>query len=225
MTVRCMHRPSTVEHLLLGDWGRWVRDPIDLLRLMYIGGGIAVVIAGSFGRVPSLAFGTAVAVTARAIALPRPFDLAIVAGMLLPTAGNTLGLFQRYDAYDSVTHLILSVCAAPVFYIGLARLGVVPDMVEARKSHHRLGIAVTTTALGVAFGALYEIYEYLANTVFGATLSTGYADTVKDLALDFAGSAAGGALLVLWSLRGWATMRRLPGEVAARRIDSSGSAT
>jgi hypothetical protein len=225
MTVSGKHGASTTERLLLGDWNRWIRDPIDVLRLVYIGGGIAVVIAGSFGRIPSLAFGAAVALTARAISLPRPFDLAIVAGMLLPTAGNTLGLFDRYDAYDSVTHLILSGCAAPVFYIGLARLGVVPDMAEARRSHHRVGIAVTTTALGVAFGTLYEIYEYVADTVFNAGLSTGYADTIADLALDFAGSAAGGALLVVWSLFGWATTRRLPAEIAAARLDRASSAT
>jgi hypothetical protein len=72
-----------------------------------------------------------------------------------------------------------------------------------------------TLALGLAFGALYEIYEYVVDQ-FGANLEIGEADTVSDLTMDALGSALGGGLLVVWATRGWGTTRRLPpGRLAA----------
>jgi hypothetical protein len=46
----------------------------------------------------------------------------------------------------------------------------------------------------------------------GSDLQLGNADTVGDLMRDALGSLAGAALLVLWSTRGWASVRRIPGE-------------
>jgi hypothetical protein len=38
--------PSLRSRLLLGDWGPVVRDPLDVLRLLYVAGAIAWVVVG-----------------------------------------------------------------------------------------------------------------------------------------------------------------------------------
>jgi len=42
--------PEPLRHpLLLGDWSRWVRDPIDLLRATYLVGFVVVSLQGNLG--------------------------------------------------------------------------------------------------------------------------------------------------------------------------------
>jgi hypothetical protein len=117
---------------------------------------------------------------------------------------------------------------APLFYIGLARLEVVPDLQEDFDEHHNVGIFLISLALGTAFGAVYEIYEYVAVNGFGADLHIGYGDTILDMTLDVLGSALGGAGLMAWAQYGWGTSRRVPPERLERaqresRHDSSTS--
>lgn len=133
--------------------------------------------------------------------------------MALQGWGNVLGLFEALTWYDTLVHFVLSFWTAPLFCIGLARLGVVPDLAEDREPHPLVGIFIVTLAVGLAFGALYEIYEWTVDQ-FGAHLYIGETDTVKDLFTDAVGSALGGALLVAWASRGWRTTRRVP----ARRL-------
>lgn len=202
--------PRALRHrLLLGDWGRWMRDPIDVVRATYAIGFAVAVFAGSLASAARLGVTAVFVYLARWISLPRPFDLGFVIAMGLQGWGNVFGLFTTYSWYDTVVHFVLSFWAAPLFYIGLARLGVVPDLDEERERHPLLGILIVTLALGVAFGALYEIYEYVVDQ-FGANLAIGEADTVADLAMDASGSALGGLLLVAWATLGWGTTRRLP---------------
>jgi hypothetical protein len=208
--------PPPLRHtILLGDWSWWVRDPIDLLRLTYLVGFVVTVLIGNFAGAARLGVTAVFVYLARWIDLPRPFDLGFVIGMALQGWGNVLGLFDTYGWYDSVVHFVLSFWTAPLFYIGLARLGVVPDLSEDRERHPLLGIFIVTLSLGLAFGALYEVYEYVVDQ-FGANLAIGEADTVSDLALDASGSALGGLLLVGWATHGWRTTRRLPARVLER---------
>jgi hypothetical protein len=87
-------------YLLLGDWNRWVRDPIDLLRLTYLGAAIAFAAVGNFDAAVRLALTFGIVVIARVIALPRPFDLGLVLGMLLQAWGNALNLVVSWGFYD-----------------------------------------------------------------------------------------------------------------------------
>ena len=200
--------------LVLGDWNRVIRDPIDVLRALNIAGAIAFAVAGNLEAALRLTVTAAVMIRARVIDVPRPFDLGFVIGMALQGWGNAAGLFDRYGWYDSVVHFVLSAMVAPLFYLGLAKLEVVPDLQEDFDDRHNLGILIISLALGGAFGAFYEIYEYVAVHQFGASLHIGYGDTILDMTLDLLGSALGGLGLMFWAVRGWGTSRRVP----ARRI-------
>jgi hypothetical protein len=201
-------------YLLLGDWNRWIRDPIDLLRLTYLAAAIVFAVIGNFDAAVRLALTFGIVVIARVIALPRPFDLGLVLGMMLQAWGNALNLFNDWGFYDNIVHVSLTAFAAPVFYIGLARLEVVPDLADDTQARHHSGIFVITLSLALAFGAVYEVYEWAADNLLGANLAIGETDTITDLFDDAIGGVIGGALLVVWATYGWGTVRR----VGARRL-------
>ncbi len=200
----------------LGDWNELIRDPIDVLRATYYAGAVGLLLLGQLDDAIRLGL-TAVLVTLpRIISVPRLFDLGFVLGMALQAWGNVFSLFTNLGWYDSLVHVTLSFWVAPLFYICLARLEVVPDLTGPRKPRRSLaGILVITLSLGLAFGACYEIYEWAVDNWLGGNLYVSESDTALDLTLDAVGSAAGGGLLLLWATRGWHTIRRLP----ATRID------
>ena len=63
-------------------------------------------------------------------------------------------------------------------------------------------IAAAGMALGAAFGAVWELYEWFSDGVFGSALQESNDDTVGDLAMDCLGAVIAAGLLVLWTLRG-----------------------
>lgn len=205
-------------YLLFGDWGSAVRDPIDVLRLTFLAGAVVLLAAGNAdGGVRMLITFLALAL-ARWLELPRPFDLGFSFGMALQGWGNALDLFTSIAWWDSLVHIVLPFFVAPMLYILLVRLALVPDLSDETRQRHHHGIVIVTFALGLAFGAVYEIYEWFANHVLGAHLYVGYTDTIKDLTEDALGSVLGGALLLLWTTRGWGTVRRVPARVIRERL-------
>jgi uncharacterized membrane protein YjdF len=184
--------------LLLGDWGPIVRDPIDVLRLTFLAAAIVLLAAGNVDG------GVRMFVTFLALVAAR------FLGMALQGWGNAVGLFTSISWWDSLVHFVLPFWVAPLFYILLIRLELVPDLSDETHGRHRQGIVLVTFALGLAFGAIYEIYEWFADHVLGANLYVGYTDTIKDLTEDGISSLAGGMLLLLWATRGWGTIRRVP---------------
>ena len=197
--------------LLLGDWTPVVRDGIDLLRLLILGGAVVYATQGRPGAA-MLLFGLgAVTLLARWVNLPRVYDLSLTAGMALQGFGETLGWYDEFVRFDDLVHFTLPMLTAPVIYIALARLDVVPDPRDETHLQHYVGIAIVTAALGIAVGALWEIYEWRSDAWFGTTLSEGNDDTNGDLVRDTLGSLVGAALLVAWARFGWGSVRRIPG--------------
>jgi hypothetical protein len=195
------------------DWSGPVRDPLDLLRLTFLVGALVALALGDLNSALRLGLTFGLTVLARQISLPRPFDLAFLIGMSLQAWGNAFSLFEDIGWYDKVVHFVLPMAVAPLFYILLIRLNAVPDLAADTDARHHAGIVLITVSLGFAFGALYEIYEYVAVKLLNANLGIGYEDTITDLADDLLGSLLGGVLLVIWARFGWATSRRveLPG--------------
>jgi hypothetical protein len=205
---------------LMGDWGRVVRDPIDLLRLTFFLGALIFLALGEMKGVANLVVGGAALLVARAIDLPRLYDLAFTLAMILTGWGEALGLYDAWKPYDNVVHFIVPMFCSQVAYIGLARLEVLPDMRDEFVPHRFLGIFTITFALGVAIGGVWEIFEWASDEVFGSNLSMGNDDTVGDLISDTLGAAAGGLLLVAWTRYGWGSVRRIPGSNRAEEADA-----
>ncbi len=197
--------------LLLGDWNPWIRDGIDVLRLTIVAGAAVYAVDGQWGSAALLVVLGSVTLVARLVNLPRLYDLSLTLGMALQGFGETLGLYDEFVRFDDLVHFTLPMLTAPVVYIGLARLDVVPDPRDETHLQHYVGIGVVTAALGIAVGALWELFEWRSDAWFGTRLSEDNDDTNGDLFRDTLGSLVGAALLVVWARFGWGSVRRIPG--------------
>jgi hypothetical protein len=110
-----------------GDWHPIVRDPLDVLRLVFVGGAI-VYSAVSGDSLINLAVSSAAVLAVRFVALPRPYELGFILAMALTGWGDALGLYDRFANYDSLVHFLVPFEVAPVVYILLARADLVPDL-------------------------------------------------------------------------------------------------
>ncbi|HEX2087186.1 MAG TPA: hypothetical protein VHF89_16005 [Solirubrobacteraceae bacterium] len=207
------------ERLLLGDWHPVVRDPIDVLRLTFLIGAAGFLLSGDVKGTANLLLGATVVLVARAIDLPRPYDLGLVLAMTLTGWGEALGLFERIVFYDNVVHFLVPGLVAPVLYMLCVRLHVLPDLDDPAARRGELGLFLTTFALGMAVGGVYEVVEWAADGTVGSNLSTGNGDTNSDLLSDMLGSIGGAYLLVVWSRAGWTTVRRAPREAVVRWLE------
>jgi hypothetical protein len=198
--------------LVMGDWSRLVRDPLDVLRLVFAAAAVAAAAAGDVAATFNLLLAFAVLVAARIANLPRLYDLAVVVALTFTQGGEALNLYDAIAWYDRVVHFVVPLLVSQIIYLCLARIEVMPDPSQETLPRHEAGMFVAVFALGLAAGALWEIFEWTSDGVFGSALSEGNTDTVGDLIADACGSLAGGALMVLWAKRGWGSVRRIPGE-------------
>jgi uncharacterized membrane protein HdeD (DUF308 family) len=224
----------TRRRLLYGDWTWLVRDSLDLLRLAFITGTVVFAVQGRSTAV-GLTAACAVLLIGRIVDLPRWFDFGLIVAMTAIAWGTALTLYGRWFYYDKVVHGVSPVGYAPVLYIVLVRLGVVPDpaaAIRARRIARIAGIFIATLAVGMAVGAGYENVEWTSDKLLGTHLARTLFDVETDLLADTAGSLAGAAFLTVWALRGW-TSRRVtvapavtpmltPLEGISRRLRSAG---
>lgn len=203
---------DTTRTLLLGDWGRVVRDPLDLLRLAFLAGAVAGALVGDVTATFNLLLAFAVLVVARLADLPRLYDLALILALTLTQAGEALGLYDAIAWYDRVVHVLVPMFTSQILYLCFARIEVLPDPRQRTLPRHEAGMFLVTFALGLAVGALWEVFEYASDGIVGSDLSQGNTDTVGDLLADACGSLAGGALIVLWARKGWGSVKRIPGD-------------
>jgi hypothetical protein len=206
--------------LLMGDWGRAVRDPIDLLRAAFFIGAAVFAVLGELGGVANLLVAGVALLVARAADLPRLYDLGFTVAMMLTGWGEALGLYDAWKSYDNVVHFVVPMLTSQVAYISLARLEILPDLREEFVPRHYTGIWLVTFALGVAIGGLWEILEWSSDELFGSNLSMSNDDTVGDLIADSLGAATGGLLLVAWTKYGWGSVRRVEGTNVAEDVDA-----
>lgn len=198
--------------LVMGDWSRTVRDPLDVLRLLFGAGAVGFAVAGDAAGAFNLTLAFAVLLAARFANLPRVYDLALIVALAFTQGGEALNLYDALPGYDRVVHFLVPMLSSQVLYLCLARLEVMPDPREETLPRHEAGMFVAVFSLGLAVGALWEIFEWSSDGLFGSELSQGNTDTVGDLIADACGSLAGGALMVLWARRGWGSVRRIAGE-------------
>jgi hypothetical protein len=202
----------------MGDWGRVIRDPIDLLRVAFLVGAVYFAVSGEVKGVGNLLVGGAAVLVARLVNLPRLYDLGFVVAMILTGWGEALGLYDLIGSYDNFVHFLVPMLGSQVAYIALARLEVLPDLRDETTTRHYVGIFIVTFALGIAIGGLWEIVEWSSDNTLDSELQLSNDDTVGDLIADCLGSATGGALLVAWTVYGWGSVRRIPGESAREDV-------
>ena len=204
-------RPTRLQHLLLGDWGPVVRDPLDLLRAALLVAALVVLTRGLDAGSVTLAVCALAALAVRGLLLPRVYDLMVVLALAVQGVTEASGAYDSIAWIDRVVHFVVPLLASGVLYVALARLDVLPDPRDDTGWRHHLGIGLVTFALGAAFGAVWELYEWFSDGVFGSQLQESNDDTVGDLAMDCLGALGAAALLVLWTVRGWGSVRRVPG--------------
>lgn len=202
----------TARTLVLGDWNPWIRDPIDVVRVLLAVAAVAFLAAGDSNGAALLGGAAALAWAVRPLQLPRVYDACFVAALALQAVGEALGAYDAIPWFDNIAHFTLPFFLAPTLYIALARADVVPDPKDETHTRHYVGIFVITLSLGVALGGIWEIWEWISDHSFGSSLQLGNDDTIGDLVADTAGSACGAALLVCWARYGWGSVRRIPGE-------------
>ena len=197
--------------LVYGDWTWLVRDGLDVLRLVFLAGTVVFAIQGRSEAV-ALTAASAVLLIARVVDLPRWFDFGLIVAITLIAWGTALGLYGDWDHYDKVVHGLSPIGYAPVLYIALVRLGVVPDPERAIREQRvaRIsGIFIVTLAVGIAVGAVYESIEWMEDKfgILGGHFVKGLWDTETDLLCDISGSFVGAVFLTVWALRGWSSHR------------------
>lgn len=208
----------TWQKLILGDWSRFVRDPLDVARLGFIA---ATIVWGVLGHaLTGLIAASAVLLIARAISLPRFYDFSVIIVMVLLSWGSALGIYGSWGFYDNLVHFFVPLLTTGMIYLLLVRLDVLPELRELKGLSQQFGFFLTAMALGMAIGAGWEVVEWLLDQVTNVGRVGSADDTATDLISDTLGSAGSALILVLWSLGGH-SLRRRPGAALANKRFSS----
>jgi hypothetical protein len=208
----------TWQKLVLGDWTRVVRDPLDVCRILFI---VSTVVWGVLGHsVTGLVAASVVILLARAVSLPRFYDASVIVVMFLLAWGSALGMYGSWGFYDNLVHFIVPLLTTGMIYLLLVRLGVVPELRDLKQLHQKVGFFLTVMALGMAIGAGWEVVEWLLDQVTDVGRVGSADDTATDLISDTLGSGLSALILVLWSLGGHSLTRRPGAALADKRFAS-----
>jgi len=207
-------RGLTWQKLILGDWTRIVRDPLDIARIAFI---VATIVWIALGHaMTGLVAASLVILFARAISLPRFYDASVILVMFLLAWGSAVSWYGSWGYYDKLVHFLTPLLTTGMLYLLLVRLEVLPDFHALKQLHHRVGFFLTVLALGMAIGAGWEVIEWSLDQLSDVGRVAGASDTATDLAADTLGSAGSALILVLWSLGNHSILRR-PGSALANK--------
>jgi uncharacterized membrane protein YjdF len=204
----------TWQKLILGDWSRVVRDPLDVCRLLFL---IATIVWALTGHAVTPLIGACVVLgLARAANLPRFYDAGLIVAMVLLGWGEVLGIYDSWRYYDNVVHTTVPLLLTGLLCVLLMRLDVLPELQDLTQLHQRIGFFLTALFFGMAIGAGWEIVEWTLDSTTGSNLVISTTDTATDLIWDTIGAAASALILVLWSL-GNHSLKRRPGSQLAHK--------
>ncbi len=136
----------TLPAWLVGDWGRVVRDPVDLIRLSLLAGALLSVLQGDWDHAARFAFGFGTSVLVRLAEAPRPFDAAFALGMAFQAWGAFSGAYESVTGYEVTARVVASMSIAAMLYLLLVRIRAVPDLSGRSDIHERTGILLTPPA-------------------------------------------------------------------------------
>jgi hypothetical protein len=214
-TIRPVPR-GRLDRFLLGDWGPVVRDPLDVLRLLYFAGTIVWLVRGG-AAADGLVGGSLVLLWGRLVSLPRFYDLSLIVALTITGWGSALHFYGQYGWYDNVVHTLMPALVTPIVYVMLVRLGVLPELRDLTQVHHQIGFFLIAFCIGMAIGGSWEVIEWWLDQITGNHRVKDAADTASDLTSTVFGSVAAGFVLIAWSQLGL-PLRRVSGEVVSQML-------
>ncbi|WP_127126013.1 hypothetical protein [Georgenia sp. SYP-B2076] len=131
----------------------------------------------------------------RVAAVPAGLDLACGVVLLAAAWFSFAGLYAAVAWLDLVVHLAATGLVAALAHTLLVRGGALPSPDASVVHRPRLGIVVTTAALGLALGAAWEMGEWAGHTFIDGAISVGYDDTIGDLVAGGLGALTAGVAL------------------------------
>jgi hypothetical protein len=190
-------------HELLANLRRRPEGPAELvadgLRIIAL---ICIVIAGigwgPLGAV-SLAFVAGGMLLPRALGVRPGFDIAFGLIALISVWSSVIDLYVTVKWWDLPMHFLMNGLAAAVCYIVLVRLKVIADAETLPRP--LLTTAVVTTALGLALGVFWEMFEWFGKTFIDGEIYVGYQDSIGDLVQGGLGSLLAGLLMPVLTAR------------------------
>ncbi|TFD33165.1 hypothetical protein [Cryobacterium cryoconiti] len=140
--------------------------------------------------------GVSLAVVSVGMFLPRLLDVRpsvdIIFGVvvLLAVWSSVLQIYISTRWWDLPMHFLTNGLCAALCYLLFVRIGVLAD--AATLPRPTLTAVVMTTALGLALGVLWEIFEWFGHTFIDEEIFVGYVDTIGDLVWGGAGALLAG---------------------------------
>jgi uncharacterized membrane protein YjdF len=201
--------PQGWARFILGDWGRFVRDPLDVMRIAFFIGTIVWVVTDG-PAADGLVGASLVLIGGRFLNLPRFYDLSLIIGMTLTGWGSALHLYGQHEWYDDVVHGLMPALMTPIVYILLVRLDVLPQLRDLKGVHHQLGFFLIAFCVGMAIAGGWEVIEWWLDQWTGDTRVKDAADTASDLTSGVYGSITAGLVLIGWSKLGLPLTRPSP---------------
>lgn len=177
-----------------------IKIGIGILAIMaLIEGEMVWVLAGLFTL--ALAFVPSLLRKNYSISIPWLLEFLIFFALFLHTAGGVLGLYGKFEWWDTMTHFVstfmLAVVALTVIYMMHTYWAGLTMDIRA--------IMVFTIFIAAFLGAIWEIMEWSTDQIFGTSEQNGLDDTMKDLVMDLAGAMIAAMLGAKWIIDG--TMR------------------
>jgi hypothetical protein len=134
------------------------------------------------------------AIASRVVRPPAALDLLFAVTLAVEALGTGLGLYYQVGWPNGGSHLLIPFVSAPIVYQAFVRLRAVTAPGEARAA---TGTGLVVAAGVLALGALWELVEWGADSLFGTDYSQGYTDTLSDLFADAVAASAGGVAVAV----------------------------
>ncbi|HEV2071759.1 MAG TPA: hypothetical protein VGR26_18395 [Acidimicrobiales bacterium] len=157
---------------------------------------LALALSGSEGAI-RFALVFLILLAPRFLHIPAPVDTAFAVALLVAAWAGAAGWYHAAWWVDVVVHFITTGVSAGATYLMLVHLGILVRADLRGSVRERSRLVLLVVALGLAIGALWELYEWAARNWLGNTsIHVGYDDTILDLAMDGLGSLAVALVLV-----------------------------
>ena len=203
------------------EWRRPTGVLADLLRVAALASVLAALVWYPMEAVIRFGLVLLVLLVPRLIRVPRPFDAAFGATLLLAAWAGVAHWYTTVVWMDEAVHLVTPGATAAMCYLVLACTGLLPRPQDPTIRRHRSSVTLLVLSLGLTVASLWELYEWTANRLLAATIQVGYDDTISDLALGGLGSLLAGLVLAWWAASGYGPRLRTDARPKGHEITST----